>query len=112
MNSLDDDQIGTTAKKEIREFSEYAYEIFQMYTALAITFASGIFQITIQQDANLWITIFLTIIVLSLIIFGITREPMRNPFFFHSFTEKYNVPLSTILVILINLIFISVIFLF
>ena len=108
MEDLEDEQIGSNAETEVKYFAEYAFDILQMYTALAVTLA-GLFPILLRQNFGrygLGGVIFISISVLG---FVLTRDIMDDPALYISWKDRWHISPLSISTILINFIIIFII---
>jgi len=95
LEELDDDQVGTDAKKEIKAFAEYAFDMFQVYTALVLTFVSGVAQVLSADGAR---SLSIILIVGVFIVTGALlyeKDVIDDPMTYQSFTERWRLsPIS------------------
>ena len=106
MESLNDNQIGADAKKEIKAFSEYTLDIFQAYTAFVLTFVSGGVQI-VSRDGTGPLGIVLlcgTSVVVGALLYS--KEYIGDPMLYQSFTRKWKLSPVSLSVIFLNFIII------
>jgi len=89
MKELNDDQVGATAKKEIKAFSEYAFDMFQAYTALVLTFVSGVVQILSTDVTGLLsLVLFVGVFVVAAALLY-DKVYIGDPMMYQSFTKKW-----------------------
>lgn len=109
MEELDDDQVGADAKKEIGAFSEYAFDMFQAYTALVLTFVSGVTQMLSTDNTGLLSLVLLAGVFVVAAALLYDKVYIGDPMMYQSFTKKWRlspvswtaVSLNTIIILLI-----------
>lgn len=89
MEELDDDQLGNTAKKEIGAFSQYAFDMFQAYTALVLTFVSGAVQILSTDSTGLLSLVLLASVFVVAAALLYDKVYIGDPMTYQSFTKKW-----------------------
>lgn len=109
MEELDDDQLGNTAKKEIGAFSQYAFDMFQAYTALVLTFVSGAVQILSTDSTGLLSLVLLASVFVVAAALLYDKVYIGDPMTYQSFTKKWRlspvswtaVSLNTVIILLV-----------
>lgn len=109
MEGLDDDQVGTDARTEIKAFSEYAFDMFQAYTALILTLASGVVQVLSTDGTGLLgiILIIGVFVVATVLLYN--KDYVGDPMMYQSFTKKWILSPVSWTIIGLNVIIILVI---
>ena len=112
MNDLEDDQIGEVAETEVKEFAEYAFDILQMYTALAVTVSAGLLQVSISQGWSPGRV--LVVVVLSIAILGFvwTKDFRGDTAVYQTWKNRWRISPFALTTLSINLIILFVIFFF
>lgn len=109
IEDLDEDRIGSDAEDDVKEFAAYAFEVLQIYTAVSITTVSGFVQLFSQTGLSHWVMIILLVIIIVLTAVLFTKDVMKDPALYVSFTEEYYFSPIAFVTIPVNLIFIALI---
>jgi hypothetical protein len=105
-----DNPVGSDAKGEIKEFASYAFDVLQMYTALAVTFSSGFLQLFVKKGLDLVLVLILLLFTLATIVFIMRKKIMQDPAIYNEYKDDWLVPPTSFSVIGINSLFIILIF--
>lgn len=109
LDDLDDDQIGPDAESSVKEFGEYSFEILQMYTALAITFFSALYQLLFGEQMNPVLTVLLLLGILYFVYTMTRKDALQDPHIHGMLSERYSYSPSSLITIAVNLAFIAII---
>lgn len=109
IEDLDESRIGSDAEEDIKEFARYAFEVLQMYTAVAVTAVSGLTQLFTQSGFSFWVMLVLVVIVSLQIGILFTKSVMQDPALYDSFTDRYYIPPTALATVPVNVLFIVLI---
>lgn len=109
IEELDDDQVGTDAQREIRAFSEYAFDMFQAYTASVLTLISGVVQAISTDGSELFNIVLLlgVFVVVAALLYD--KAYIGDPMMYQSFTKKWFLSPVSLMIISLNIVIIVII---
>jgi hypothetical protein len=108
-NNLSRDEIGRTAKVEVNTLAVYLSKKVQVYTAAAITFLSGLYQLLLVQDVS-------SLFVIGVIVFSVLTvaaivqdKSFQDPFIHRTVSERIGYSPYALVIIVLDSVFILLI---
>lgn len=108
-NNLSRDEIGKMAKEEVKTLAVYLTKKVQVYTAAAITFLSGLYQLLLVQNVGSLFVIGLIIFLLLTVAAIVQDRRFQDPFIHRTISERIGYSPYALVTIVLDIVFILVI---